>query len=58
MRNSPTKPFLDRVEPAVDRLVTHVEEHSDFREPEVATVGAGDADDDDGDGGEHEEGGH
>ena len=33
------KPFLDRVQPAVERLVHHVEENSDFREPKVATKG-------------------
>jgi NADH-quinone oxidoreductase subunit M len=33
------KPFLDRIEPAVDRLVRHVEDNSDFREPKVATRG-------------------
>jgi NADH-quinone oxidoreductase subunit M len=31
------KPVLDRIEPAVDRLVSHVEEHSDFRQPDVAS---------------------
>ena len=30
------KPMLDRIEPAVDKLVAHVEHHSDYREPEVA----------------------
>ena len=35
------KPMLDRIEPSVERLVSHVEDHSDFREPEVASVGAG-----------------
>jgi hypothetical protein len=24
---------LDRIEPTVERLVAHVEEHSDFRQP-------------------------
>jgi NADH-quinone oxidoreductase subunit M len=33
------KPFLDRVEPAVERLVHHVEDNSDYREPKVATAG-------------------
>jgi NADH:ubiquinone oxidoreductase subunit 4 (subunit M) len=33
------KPVLERIEPAVDRLVSHVEERSDFVQPEVATVG-------------------
>jgi NADH-quinone oxidoreductase subunit M len=49
------KPMLDRIEPAVSRLVTHVEDHSDFVEPEVATAGAGDADEHDSDADEHEE---
>ncbi len=39
------KPMLDRIEPAVEQLVDHIEEHSDFVEPEVARSGAG-ADDD------------
>jgi NADH:ubiquinone oxidoreductase subunit 4 (subunit M) len=30
------KPVLDRIEPAVDKLVVHIEDHSDYREPEVA----------------------
>jgi NADH:ubiquinone oxidoreductase subunit 4 (subunit M) len=34
------KPVLERMEPAVTRLVAHVEENSDFVEPEVAKVGA------------------
>ena len=29
------KPVLERIEPAVDRLVEHVEERSDYREPDV-----------------------
>jgi NADH-quinone oxidoreductase subunit M len=32
-------PVLERVEPAVERLVDHVEEGSDFREPAVTTEG-------------------
>ncbi len=36
------KPMLERIEPAVQRLVAHVEDHSSFREPEVARVGGGD----------------
>jgi NADH-quinone oxidoreductase subunit M len=32
------KPVLERMEPAVDRLITHVEDHSDFETPRVATV--------------------
>jgi len=35
------KPMLDRIEPAVEQLVGHIEEHSNFVEPEVATAGAG-----------------
>ena len=30
------KPFLDRIEPAVDRLIAHVEDKSDYRQPAVA----------------------
>lgn len=30
------KPMFERMEPSVDRLVQHVERHSDFREPKVA----------------------
>jgi NADH-quinone oxidoreductase subunit M len=57
------KPFLDRIEPSVDRLVHHVEEHSDHREPKVAREGQeklDPAESHDGSGGsEHaEEGGH
>ncbi len=33
------KPFLDRIEPAVDRLVRHVEDNSGHREPPVAREG-------------------
>jgi NADH-quinone oxidoreductase subunit M len=29
------KPVLERMEPAVDRLITHVDEHSDFVSPSV-----------------------
>ncbi len=36
------KPMLDRIEPSVARLVSHIEDHSDYTEPDVATVGAGD----------------
>ncbi len=35
------KPVLERIEPAVDRLVAHIEDHSDYVQPEVATVGSG-----------------
>ena len=31
------QPMLDRIEPSVDRLVTHIEDHSDYVQPEVAT---------------------
>ena len=44
------KPMLERIEPAVQALVAHVEDHSDFVEPEVAAVGAGPTDE-----AEHEE---
>jgi NADH-quinone oxidoreductase subunit M len=30
------KPVLDRIDPSVERLVDHVEQHSDYRAPEVA----------------------
>ena len=30
------KPVLDRIQPSVDRLIAHVEQHSDFEEPSVA----------------------
>ena len=30
------RPMLNRIEPSVERLVTHVEEHSDFVQPAVA----------------------
>jgi NADH:ubiquinone oxidoreductase subunit 4 (subunit M) len=39
------KPMLERIEPAVERLVGHVEDNSDFREPEVARIGAGQRED-------------
>jgi NADH-quinone oxidoreductase subunit M len=34
------KPVLDRIAPAVDRLVTHVEAHSDYRQPGGPPVAA------------------
>jgi NADH-quinone oxidoreductase subunit M len=37
------QPMLDRIQPSVDRLVTHIEDNSDYVEPEVAKVGAGEA---------------
>jgi NADH-quinone oxidoreductase subunit M len=33
------KPVLERIEPSVTALVDHVEQHSDYREPEVARTG-------------------
>jgi len=33
------KPFIERIEPAVAKLVTHVEDNSDYVEPAVATKG-------------------
>jgi NADH-quinone oxidoreductase subunit M len=33
------KPVLDRMEPSVDRLLSHVEEHTDYRQPGVSTAG-------------------
>jgi NADH-quinone oxidoreductase subunit M len=30
------KPVLDRIQPSVDRLIAHVEQHTDFEEPSVA----------------------
>jgi NADH-quinone oxidoreductase subunit M len=33
------KPVLDRMEPAVDRLIEHVESNSDYTEPAVASEG-------------------
>ena len=29
------KPFIDRIEPSVDRVIAHVEAHSDYVAPEV-----------------------
>ena len=49
------KPMLERIEPAVDRLVSHIEAHSDYVQPEVATAGAGEAEGS-GAGTDHEEG--
>ena len=48
------KPVLERVEPAVERLIAHIEDRTDYRQPEVSTEGPGIASD----GAEHEEGGH
>jgi NADH-quinone oxidoreductase subunit M len=32
------RPVLERIEPAVNRLIAHVEDHSDFRSPEIGGV--------------------
>jgi NADH-quinone oxidoreductase subunit M len=32
------KPVLDRIDPAIDRLITHVEANSDYERPEPAVV--------------------
>jgi NADH:ubiquinone oxidoreductase subunit 4 (subunit M) len=45
------KPMLDRIEPAVHRLVAHIEDSSDYVEPAVATAGAGEAEADHGEDG-------
>jgi NADH-quinone oxidoreductase subunit M len=37
------KPILERIEPSVDRLVAHVEDQTDFEQPEVATAVEGGA---------------
>jgi NADH-quinone oxidoreductase subunit M len=39
------KPVLDRMEPAVERLITHVEDNSDFTQPPIAAEGPADAGD-------------
>jgi NADH-quinone oxidoreductase subunit M len=36
------KPVLDRIQPSVDRLIAHVEQHSDFEEPSVAQANGSD----------------
>ncbi len=33
------KPVLDRVQPSVERLIHHVEDHSDYKEPAVSNEG-------------------
>jgi hypothetical protein len=33
--------MLDRINPAVDRLITHVQNHSDYRQPGIAADRAG-----------------
>jgi NADH-quinone oxidoreductase subunit M len=37
------KPVLERIEPAAEKLVAHIEDHSDYREPEVAKSRSHDA---------------
>lgn len=39
------KPFLERTEPSVNRLITHVEKNSDYQQPQVASGKSGDAED-------------
>jgi NADH-quinone oxidoreductase subunit M len=34
------KPVLDRIEPAVDRLIQHVDDHSDFKQPAAPSAKA------------------
>lgn len=46
------KPFLERIEPSVDDLITHVEQHSDYERPEDVVIVPADHSDDDGDEGE------
>jgi len=50
------KPLLERTEPSVDRLITHVEKNSDYQQPQVASGKSGDAENaEDADGSEEEE---
>ncbi|MFL6203854.1 MAG: NuoM family protein [Acidimicrobiales bacterium] len=44
------QPVLDRIQPSVDRLVAHIEDNSDYEQPDVASTGAGDRAD-----GEHQD---
>jgi NADH-quinone oxidoreductase subunit M len=44
------KPVLDRIEPAVDELIAHLEEHTDYRQPDVANHGPVDAPEAEGEG--------
>jgi NADH-quinone oxidoreductase subunit M len=37
------KPVLERIEPAVDELIAHIEEHTDYRQPDSATDGPAEA---------------
>jgi NADH-quinone oxidoreductase subunit M len=52
------KPVLDRIEPAVARLVAHVEDNSDYRQPAVATRGTAVQPASTGDGADEEGGDH
>jgi NADH-quinone oxidoreductase subunit M len=42
------KPVLDRIEPAVEKLVTHIEDNSTYRQPDVAKGSSHDEDPADG----------
>jgi NADH-quinone oxidoreductase subunit M len=46
------KPMLERIEPSVDRLITHVEKHSDYVAPAGATHGSSTHSESDHEGGE------
>jgi NADH-quinone oxidoreductase subunit M len=35
------RPVLERIEPAVDELIAHIEEHTDYQQPDVARDGPG-----------------
>jgi NADH:ubiquinone oxidoreductase subunit 4 (subunit M) len=37
------KPMLDRIEPSVHKLISHIEDHSDYKEPAVASDGTSNA---------------
>ena len=39
------KPMLERIEPSVDRLVAHIEDHSSYDQPDVAGHGTGEPSD-------------
>jgi NADH-quinone oxidoreductase subunit M len=52
------KPMLERIEPAVDRLIAHVEDRSDYRQPEVTVAGTGVQSDAPADEGHGEDAGH
>ena len=34
------KPVLDRIEPSVEELITHVEDNSDYRQPSTSSEAA------------------